>query len=86
MRNLNEKLEKEALAAGKLHLQIDVPVLAIDSKQDQVTVPGFMDSQIKPFAANLHLRTANRHGHFVQLVAPDEVNQWILAHVEKASK
>ena len=71
----SEEDQKADIAAGKLTANIHVPVLAIDSKPDKATVPGFFECAMKPYAAQLTVKVVQSQGHYPHIVSKEEVNQ-----------
>ncbi|KIV86333.1 hypothetical protein PV11_01950 [Exophiala sideris] len=75
--NLSEEGEKADIAAGKLATRIDVPVLAIDSKPDKASLPGFLEGSMTPHAAQLTVKVVQSQGHYPHIVSKEEVNQFL---------
>ncbi|KAK4944319.1 hypothetical protein LTR10_016205 [Elasticomyces elasticus] len=73
--NLSEEGEKADIAAGKLAIKIDVPVMAIDSKPDKASLPGFLEGAMAPHAPRLTVKVVQSQGHYPHIVSKEEVNQ-----------
>jgi hypothetical protein len=72
---LNVEEEEADLAAGKLTTKIHVPVLAIDSKPDKASLPGFVEGSTRPHASQLTVKVVQSQGHYPHIVSKEEVNQ-----------
>lgn len=72
---LNEEDEKADTAAGKLATKIHVPVLAIESKPDKASLPGFLEGATRPYAVQLTVKIVTSQGHYPHIVSKEEVNQ-----------
>ncbi len=72
---VNEEDEKADLAAGKMTTEIRVPVLAIDSKPDKSSFPGFLEGSIRPHAKELTIKVVESQGHYPHIVSKEEVNR-----------
>ena len=71
----NVEEEKADLDAGKLTTKLNVPVLAIDSKPDRASLPGFLVGAMKPHAEQLTVKVVESEGHYPHIVSKEEVNQ-----------
>lgn len=76
VQNLNEKVEKEDLDAGKLATKIEIPVLLVDAQPDKASVPGMIEGATKPHTSGkVTVKTVDSQGHYPHIVSRDEVNQ-----------
>lgn len=64
---------------------IQSPVLLIIASEDKVGIPDVQIGNTQPYAENLRVRSVDA-GHFLQLEAPDRVNEELQAFVEEVLK
>lgn len=57
-------------------------MLLITASKDKVVIPEVQISNTQPYAANLRVRSVSA-GHFLQLEAPDRVNEELQMFVEE---
>lgn len=78
--NLNENIEKLDLKENRARMKLEVPVLAIDSTPDRISVPGLMEKSIEAYlgqTGTLMTKTVQSQGHYPHLVSKHEVMQAI---------
>jgi soluble epoxide hydrolase / lipid-phosphate phosphatase len=75
--NLNEASEKKDLNEGKLRVKLDLPVLAVDSAPDVLSLSGLMEKSIGAHmgeTGTLMVKTVASQGHYPHVSSSNEVN------------
>jgi soluble epoxide hydrolase / lipid-phosphate phosphatase len=78
--NLNQAMEKGDLEEGRVRVKLELPVLAIDSAPDKLSLAGLIEKSVGAYLGEkgtLVVKTAASQGHYPHISSPDEVNKAI---------